>query len=121
MSRIKSYFNHLSEKIAIDAQIAGMSSHNSDIGSNREKIVELFLHKHLPKRLTPSIGGQVIGLDGSESKQIDILVSSDLSIRFDQNEKTFVTVESIAAAISVKSTLDKPALEDCLLNLASIP
>lgn len=121
MNRIQNYFNLLAQQISIEAEIAGVSSHKPDIGLNRERLVETFLRKHLPKRLSPSIGGQVIGLNGSESKQIDIIVSSDISVRFEQNERTFVTAENLAAAITVKSHLDKAALEDCLLNLASIP
>lgn len=122
MNRIQKYFNLLAQRIAVDAEMAGSSSsHRPDIGSNRERIVELFLHNHLPRRLSASVGGQVVGYEGSESKQIDIIVSSDISIRFDENEKTFVTAESVAAAISVKSYLDKSALEDSLFNIASIP
>jgi len=120
MNRIRDYFNLLAQQISIEAEIAGVSSHKTDIGLNRERLVEGFLRKHLPKRLTPSIGGQVIGYDSSESKQIDILVSSDISVRFEQNERTFITAENLAAAITVKSHLDKAALEDCLFNLGSV-
>lgn len=122
MDRIQHYFNLIANRVSVDAEIASSSStHKPDIGSNRERIVELFLRKHLPKRLSPAIGGQVVGYKGVESKQIDIIVSSDISIRFEENERTFVTAESVAAALSVKSFLDGAALEDCLLNIASIP
>lgn len=121
LNHISQYFNAISEHIAASYKLASISSHKPDIGANRELVVREFLQKHIPKRLTASLGGQVIGLDGSESRQIDILVSSDISIRFEQNDKTFVTAESLASAISVKSRLDKPSLEDCLQNLASIP
>lgn len=121
MNRIRPYLNAISERIAVDYKLAGLSSHKPDIGANRERIVEAFLQKHIPERLTASLGGYVIGATGEESKQIDVLVSSDISIRFNESEKTFITVESLASAISVKSDLDKPALEDCLINIASIP
>ena len=121
MNRIQRYFNALADRMAADAEIAGSSSHRPDIGSNRERIVQEFLSKHLPNRLNSSLGGQVIGLSGAESNQIDVLVSSDVAVRFEQNEKTFVVAEGVAAAITVKSYLDKAAIEDCLANLASIP
>ncbi|MDB5034647.1 MAG: hypothetical protein JWQ98_1888 [Chlorobi bacterium] len=121
MNKIQRYFNSLAKQIAIQAEVAGISTHRPDIGTNRETIVQLFLNKHLPRRLNASIGGQIIGCDGKESGQIDIIVSSDIAVRFEENERTFVTAESVGAAISVKSYLDKAAVEDSLLNLASIP
>jgi hypothetical protein len=123
MDRIQNYFYCIAKGFSLDAERAGISStHKPDIGTNRERVVEIFLRKHLPKRLTPTIGGQIIGYKKEvESNQIDIIVSSDISIRFEEDEKAFVTAESVAAAITVKSYLDKSALEDCLLNIASIP
>ncbi len=59
--------------------------------------------------------------DGVESKQIDVIVANDIGVRFDENEKTFETAESVAGAITVKSSLDRAALIDALGNLASIP
>lgn len=111
----------MAQRLSIDAELAGSSTHRPDIGANRDRLVHAFLNKHLPRRLSATFGGHVIGTGGAESKQVDILVSSDVSVRFEENERTFVTTEGLAAAISVKSVLDKAALCDCLLNLASIP
>lgn len=121
MSRIQNYFNAIADKIACESAIAGTAGHKPDIGSNRERIVENFLAKHLPRRLRASIGGQVISHSGTESKQIDIIVSSDIGVRFEENDRTFITTESVAATISVKSYLDKAALFDSLDNLMSVP
>jgi len=100
---------------------ASSSSHGPDIGENREVIVREFLEKHLPKRLSVSLGGQIIGIDGSVSNQIDIIVNSDIAMRFEQNRKTFISTEGVASAITVKSYLNKGGLIDCLKNIASIP
>lgn len=121
MTRIQNYFNGVADKIASASLIASTAQHRPDIGSNREDIVRDFLLRHLPRRLFASIGGQVISYDGRESGQIDVIVSNDLGVRFDENEKTFVTAESVAGAITVKSSLNQATLIDALVNLASIP
>jgi len=120
MNRIKYYFNLIAEQLDVKYRQASTSGNRSNIGYNREKFIEIFLQKHLPKRLFAFLGDRVIGLRG-ESDQIDIIVSNDISIRFEENERNFITAESVAAAITVKSYLDKAAIQDCLSNLASIP
>ena len=121
MTRIQRYFNALADQIASRSALASTASHRPDIGTNREEIVRLFLSKHLPNRLSSTLGGQVISLSEAESNQIDVLVSNDIAVRFEENERTFVVAEGVAAAITVKSYLDGNAIEDSLLNLASIP
>lgn len=120
-SRIVDYFNFIADKIEVDSQISGLTLHRTDKGTNRERLVELFLSKHLPRRLKPFLGGTVFGASGSESKQIDVLVSSDLAINFEEVDKMFVAIENVAAAITVKSYLDKGAILDSLENLANLP
>lgn len=121
MTRIQNYFNGIADKVASSSLIAGTAHHKPDIGSNREEIVREFLNNHLPRRLTASIGGQVISHDGRESGQIDVVVTNDLGVRFDENEKTFVTCESVAGAITVKSSINQSTLIDALTNLSTIP
>jgi len=121
VTRIQNYFNGVADKITSASLIASTAQHKPDIGSNREDIIKDFLLRHLPRRLSASLGGQIISYDGRESGQIDVIVSNDLGVRFDENEKTFVTAESVAGAITVKSTLNHPNLVDALKNLASIP
>jgi hypothetical protein len=121
MKRLADYFNILADRIEIDARSSGLASHNADIGTNRERIVELFLSKHLPRRLRPFLVGTIFGLSGQESKQIDIIISNDLAMNFEEHSKMFIAAESVAVAITVKSYLDKDAIHDCLGNLASVP
>jgi hypothetical protein len=56
-TRIINYFNHLADKIEADSKLSRGAQNRSDIGYNREKIIELFLSRHLPKRLTAYQGG----------------------------------------------------------------
>ncbi|EOK5707202.1 DUF6602 domain-containing protein [Vibrio vulnificus] len=121
MDHIKNYFHAIAKKIEIEAELAGVSTHNPDVGANREVIINNFLNRHIPKRLSAHLGGQVVGVDGDVSGQIDVVVTNDLSVNFSENDKTFFPVETLASAITIKSTLDKAAMEDCLRNLTSIP
>jgi hypothetical protein len=121
LTRIQRYFNALTDQIAARSALAVTASHKPDIGTNREDLVRLFLSRHLPARLSSSLGDHVIGLLSEESNQIDVLISNDIAVRFEENERTFVLAEGLAAAITVKSYLDKNAIEDSLLNLARIP
>ncbi len=93
MTCIRGYFNALSDRIAAESVLAGSTSHRPDIGSHREHIVQLLLSKHLPNRITSTLGGHVIGISGAESNQIDVLVSNDIAVRFEENQRTFVIVE----------------------------
>lgn len=121
MERIKTYFNKLSKKLAIESDIAGVGKHRVDIGTNREIIFQKFLNNHIPNRLKAHLGGEIIGLRDKASGQLDIIVASDIGARFEEKERTFFVAESVAGVISVKSFLDKIQLFDALDNLASIP
>ncbi|MCE3278900.1 MAG: hypothetical protein K0S44_1091 [Bacteroidetes bacterium] len=118
---IKDYFNNLSDIIDAESRIASSNKHNPDIGDNREHILINFYNKHLPDRQRAIQGGKILALGGIHSKQMDVIVKNDLFPKFEQNHKTFVLLESVAAAVTVKSFLDTSALEDCLSNIASIP
>ena len=120
-SPIRDYFNSLSDMLAAASALSAVGSHRGDIGGNREDVLLNFLNTHLPRRLEATLGGQVLGLDGSMSGQIDIIVTNDIGIRFNQNRKTFTTAESVAACISIKSTLNTATLTDALNNLLSVP
>ncbi len=83
--------------------------------------MEEFLSKHLPRSFEVSQGGIVINKQGETSSQIDLIISNDLGLNFKEHGKMFTCIESIAAAISIKSNLDKDKLEQALDEFASIP
>jgi hypothetical protein len=118
---IADYFNRLADKLAASGAPGGVSTHRPDIGDNRESALRDVLNRHSPDRLTAMIGGFAIGLDGSHSKQLDIIVRADNSPRLEEQDRSFIAVESMFAAFSVKSGLDKATLIDSLENFASIP
>lgn len=121
MSKIQDYFNGVSAKLAAQSGISGTIEHNPDNGTNREIVLIDFLNKHLPRRIRANSGGKIISFDGKESKQLDVIVSNDIGVRFEENEKTFFSSESIAGVISVKTTLNSGTLIDSFENLLSVP
>ncbi len=118
---LREYFNGIADILASRALLGGDSAENTDIGSNREVICREFLGKHVPKRFAINIGGDVFGVGNKRSGQIDILVNHDMSMNFMENHKIRCPVESVTAAISVKSRLTKDEIYNALSNLASIP
>lgn len=119
--RVFNYFNTIADKLAIDHQLTGNGKNSSDIGYNREKLVQTFLKNHIPKRLFPVLGGHIFGFEQPESKQIDVIILNDCGLNFEEHEKLFTPIENVAAAFSVKSNLDSANLIASLENIASIP
>ena len=118
---LRDYFNGVADLLANRSCLGGDSAENTDIGTNRETVVQEFLQKHVPKRFAINMGGDVFGVGGTRSGQIDILINHDMSINFLENHKICCPVESVAAAVSVKSRLTKDEIYSALENLASIP
>lgn len=121
MNSMTEYLNIKADIIDFSSKQAGIVGHKGNIGENRENIIGEFLKDHLPKRLLQYYGGNVIGLNKTCSKQLDIMITNDISINFLENSKMTTFVESLVSAISVKTTLNKPTLIDSLENIASIP
>ncbi|NQT26176.1 hypothetical protein HQ585_12535 [candidate division KSB1 bacterium] len=121
MNPIKEYFKYIADKLEALSRISGTLTHKPDIGNNREVYLMDFLNDHLPDSLHAVQGGTIIDPDNVTSKQIDIIIKSDMFPKFSSNNKTYIIADSIAAAISVKSKLNKRMLTDALINLDSIP
>jgi hypothetical protein len=121
MSHLSDYFKYEESQLSEAAKQAGIIGHNPTTGKNREDILADFLRKHTPARLLLHSNARIYSLNDDESKEIDLLLINDISINFLNKHHMFTNIESVAAAITVKSYLDKAALYDCLENLASIP
>ena len=72
------------------------------------------------------LGGYFFDDNGAESKQLDVIVTTDTAPRFNfhnanEDGRSFSPVEGTLAVVSVKSTLDRAQLYDALEGLASIP
>ncbi len=120
--QLKRYFNGISDTLTSKATIAGVFHGKGDIGQCREMICTEFLEKHVSKRFNIGRGGEIFGTNNQKhSGQIDIIINHDMSPAFKENSLVRCPIESVVAAISVKSMLDKTQLFDALKNLATIP
>jgi len=125
-SRLRKYYLDVAAVLRGEAQAASIFPNTTDIGMSRERVYAEFLKQHAPSKCNVVFGGFLFGEDGSESGQLDVLVTTDTAPRFDfQNQdgfgKTFSPVEGTLAVASIKSTLDKKELVDALTGIAKIP
>jgi hypothetical protein len=125
--RLRQYFQDMADVLAGQRAASRVFPNTSDVGSTREDLLFTFLRTHLPKRCEVVRGGFVFDAQGVESKQIDLIVTSDLTLQFQPVEhgassgKSFNCLEGTYCVISVKSTLSRPELFDALGNIASVP
>jgi hypothetical protein len=124
--RLKDYYESVGAVLRGEADAASIFPNTTDIGMSREKIYAEFLKNHVPSKCNVFFGGFVFGNDGSESGQLDIIVTTDTAPRFDFHNrsgdgKSFSPVEGTLAVVSIKSTLNKAQLEDSLKGIAAIP
>ena len=124
--RLQEYYLKVAEVLRGEASAASIFHNTTDIGMSREKIYAEFLRLHAPSKCNVFLGGFLFSEDGSESAQLDVLITTDTTPRFDfhnkdGNGKSFAPVEGTLAIASIKSMLNKTALEDALGGIASIP
>lgn len=124
--RLREYYQNVGTVLRGEAAAASIFPNSSDIGSSRERIYAEFLKLHAPSKCNVFFGGFLFDLDGTESRQLDIIVTTDTAPRFnlhnrDGSGKSFSPVEGTLGVASIKSTLNKNELEDALANIASIP
>jgi hypothetical protein len=124
--RLRLYFAKVGEVLRGEADAAAIFPNMTDVGMSRERIYADFLRTHLPSSCNTLLGGFLFGLNGQESNQIDIIVTSAICPQFnfmnrDGSSKTFACVDGTLAVASLKSCLDSTQLFDALDNLASVP
>lgn len=124
--RLKEYYLNVASVLRGEADAASIFPNTTDIGMSRENIYCEFLRLHVPSKCKVSLGGFLFDQHGTESKQLDIIVTTDTVPRFDfhnrhSSGKSFSPVEGTLGIVSIKSMLDKNALEDALMGIASIP
>ena len=107
--------------MAADANLSDVLPNPSDKGSERERVYKDFLKMHLPDSCNTILGGYLFDLDGTESKQLDLIVTNSTSIRFGEMSKEFACVEGSLAVVEVKSNLDTEKLFQALEGIASVP
>lgn len=125
-TRLRTYFEKVGEVLRGEAEAGSIFPNTSDIGLSRELIYAQFLKQHAPSKCNVFLGGFLFGEDGEESKQVDVIISTDTAPRYDFHNqdgkgKSFGPIEGCLGVASIKSTLDKEQLIDSLKGIASIP
>lgn len=125
-TRLRNYYKKVAEVLRGDAEAASIFANTSDIGVSRERIYADFLRQHAPSKCNVFLGGFLFHEDGTESKQLDVIVTTDTAPRFDFHNadgggKSFSPTEGTLGVAAIKSTLDKNQLFDALDGIASIP
>lgn len=124
--RLRSYYLNVAAVLRGEASVASVFPNTTDIGMSREAVYAEFLRQHAPSKCNVFLGGFLFGNDGSESGQLDVIVTTDTTPRFDFHNqdgrgKSFSPVEGTLGVASIKSTLNKNELEDSLKGIAAIP
>jgi hypothetical protein len=121
--RLWNYYSAVGDVLAGKSAMASIFPNTTDIGMRREWAYAEFLRNHLPSICDVFFGGFFFSVTGNESKQMDVIVTSNLSQRYFVPDygKSFTCIEGAIAAVCLKSNLNKNELEDSLLNIASIP
>lgn len=124
--RLRTYYLQVAEVLRGEARAASVFPNTTDIGISRERAYAEFLKQHAPSKCNVFLGGFLFGADGQESAQLDVIVTTDTTPRFNfpnagDASKSFSPVDGTLAVASIKSTLNKTELEDALRGFASIP
>jgi hypothetical protein len=125
-TRLRTYYLKVAEVLRGEADAASVFTNTSDVGISRERVYAAFLRQHAPSKCNVFLGGFLFHEDGTESKQLDVIVTTDTTPRFDFHNqdgggKSFSPVEGTLAIAAIKSTLDKKELFEALDGIASIP
>jgi hypothetical protein len=124
--RLRTYYEQVGAVLRGEAGVASIFPNTTDIGMAREKIYSEFLRLHAPSKCNVFLGGFVFDMLGNESRQLDVIITTDTTPQFnfhnkDGGGKSFSPVEGTLGVVSIKSVLNKNELEDALLGIASIP
>lgn len=122
-SRLGEYFRQVSKVLRGEADAADVFPNSADRGGAREEIYETFLRQHAPSKCNVFFGGFLFHEGGSESGQLDVIVTTDTTPRFHfrDSRKSFSPVEGALAVAAIKSTFEKEEIYAALRNIASIP
>lgn len=124
--RLRAYYENAAAVLRGESNAASIFPNSTDLGQSREKLYLEFLRLHAPAKCRTFLGGYLFDENGNESRQLDVIVTTDTSPKFDLHNKdgggkSFAPVEGTLGVISSKTNLTKANLVDALDGLASIP
>lgn len=119
---MRRYYEGLSARMTSEIEsISARMSHQGEKGRNNEQVLSEFLGRHLPSRYSVSTG-KVVAVGGQESAQMDLIIHDRLytPALIDARAWSLVPVEAVQAVVSVKTTLNRSALDDALESLQTV-
>ncbi|MCE9608169.1 MAG: hypothetical protein K8U03_25065 [Planctomycetia bacterium] len=124
--RLRAYFLEVAAVIRGESTASKIFPNTTDNGMSRERVYAQFLKLHAPSKCNVSFGGFLFGENGEESGQLDVLITTDTTPRYDFHNrdglgKAFSPVEGTLGVASIKAMLNKVELEDALSGMAAIP
>lgn len=116
----RKWFDQLEKALHTQAELAGLLGHGTLIGDAREFFISQVLRSVLPPSL--HIGsGKVIAHDGTESKQVDVIVyDSTFPVLEAQPGQGLYFVEGVVAVIEVKSQVNEAKFKEAVNNCRSV-
>jgi len=125
-NRLRQYYLDVAAVLRGETKAASVFPNPTDVGASRERLYAEFLRQHAPSKCNVFFGGFLFGDDGKESGQLDVIVTTDTTPRYnlhnrDGSGKSFSPVEGTLGVASIKSMLNKNELEDALKGIAAIP
>ena len=120
---LKQHYISIAEELRSQATQAGLLTNPTGVGTEREEVYRTFLERHLPKACDVFLGGYIFDLEGSASKQMDVIVTGGTTLRFRMSggNRYIAPLEGTIGVAEVKSQLNKSTLEESLIGCASIP
>jgi hypothetical protein len=86
-TRLKTYFEMVGGVLRGEANAASIFPNSTDKCISSEHIYSFFLQSHLPSSCNVLFGGFAFSIDGAESKQIDLLVTTGTCPQFNFHNK----------------------------------
>lgn len=119
---INQFLQAASKKMMIDFEdITAKIEHLGEKGTSREELLCRYLKDYFPNKYSLS-KGTIISSDFIQSKQQDIIIYDSINcpILLNLDSTKMIPIESVYAAIEVKSTLNKAELTKCAKNIQSV-
>lgn len=113
------HFEAVEKGLLAYAEGAGILGSPLGMGRAREALLSGFFEDHLPPRVT--VGqGELIDSAGRSSGEADVILIDHESPVFRVGAEAVVPVEAAPAVMELKSTLDKPRLEEAIKKIARL-
>lgn len=125
-TRLKEFYSGIGHALAARRDLTGILPNPTDKGLSRERAYAEVLRQLLPSSCQVALGGFVFSRNDVESRQMDVLVFSDMALRHCVSDeetvpKTFTCIDGAVGVVSVKTTLDGQQIVDALDCMASLP